>query len=470
MIHVLAGDRITIGRRPENTIQLDDHSVSAHHAELLAANGHYRLHDLGSTNLTTVGGQPVTDYDLREPVIVSFGTVECEYLPDGPPASAENVEFVPTRAEIEFLCRDNLDLQTKLAAMQKHIDILSSARLVRTAISGAGSSPEEQLRLLQERDRLRHENANLKLENSGLREDLVAKTRECEALRMAWETARAEVGVSPPEAAPATAVAAPPEVVPTPAKPVVSEPPRREEKAKETRDHRTIAGLLVRGPVLIKAFRESLAALSAPDAAVEPREKTLHHLEALVACFASVEDHPVQKILGGLEALLQEQKGPLGPSVIRTLDQAAALAALLIEPRHFRRAPNLSPPRALIVEDDPDVTSTITEALRLMEMQAVGCADASDALARLAADTFDLIVLDIGLPEVSGLALCTSLRELPEHRKTPVVFLTAANTLESRAQSSLNGGNEFVAKPFNVRELALKGATWAYRKQFSLLP
>lgn len=231
-----------------------------------------------------------------------------------------------------------------------------------------------------------------------------------------------------------------------------------------------MAGLLVRGPVLIKAFRESLSALAATDAAVEPREKTRAHLDALIACFNAIEAHPVQKILRGLDALLREEKGPLTPGVIRTLDQAAALAGLLIEPRHFRRATTLSPPRALIVDDDPDVTAAVTEALRLMEMQAVGCGVAADALARLAADTFDLIVLDIGLPGVSGIDLCTSLRELPGHRNTPVVFLTAANTLESRAQSSLNGGNEFVAKPFNVCELALKGATWAYRKQFSLLP
>ena len=78
MIHVLAGEKITIGRRPENTIQLIDKSVSAHHAELVASNGHYRLHDLGSTNRTTVDGQPVTDYDLRESVSLAFGTVECE--------------------------------------------------------------------------------------------------------------------------------------------------------------------------------------------------------------------------------------------------------------------------------------------------------------------------------------------------------------------------------------------------------
>jgi pSer/pThr/pTyr-binding forkhead associated (FHA) protein len=48
--HVLDGDRITIGRGPDNTIQINDRTVSKHHAELLAADGHYRLHDLDATN------------------------------------------------------------------------------------------------------------------------------------------------------------------------------------------------------------------------------------------------------------------------------------------------------------------------------------------------------------------------------------------------------------------------------------
>ena len=57
--HQLSGERITIGRRPDNTIQISDRSVSGNHAELIAADGHYRLHDLGSTNMTFVDGAPV---------------------------------------------------------------------------------------------------------------------------------------------------------------------------------------------------------------------------------------------------------------------------------------------------------------------------------------------------------------------------------------------------------------------------
>ena len=57
--HILSGEHISIGRRPDNTIQILDRSVSGHHAELISVNGHYRLHDLQSTNLCFVDGQPV---------------------------------------------------------------------------------------------------------------------------------------------------------------------------------------------------------------------------------------------------------------------------------------------------------------------------------------------------------------------------------------------------------------------------
>src|SRR5476651_1272172 len=80
--HELTADRITIGRRPDNTIQIVDRSVSANHAEFIAEGGHYRLHDMDSTNKTFVEGEPIGDYHLHEECKIAFGTVECIYDPD----------------------------------------------------------------------------------------------------------------------------------------------------------------------------------------------------------------------------------------------------------------------------------------------------------------------------------------------------------------------------------------------------
>src|SRR3954463_11539166 len=138
--HVLAGSRVTVGRRPDNTVQIIDASVSAHHAELLQEGEHYRVHDLGSTNLTFVEGQQVTDFHLHQSCKINFGTVECDY--DATPVEAAAPGLTPKEMEkdVAFLRTENLDLQQKLNALQRQIDILSSARLVRGPAEPAGDA------------------------------------------------------------------------------------------------------------------------------------------------------------------------------------------------------------------------------------------------------------------------------------------------------------------------------------------
>src|SRR5687768_1555903 len=70
--HVLRGDKVTVGRRPDNVVQILDRSVSGYHAELIWEKDHYRLHDLGSTNFCFVEGQQITDFELRNSCKVGF--------------------------------------------------------------------------------------------------------------------------------------------------------------------------------------------------------------------------------------------------------------------------------------------------------------------------------------------------------------------------------------------------------------
>ena len=58
---------------------------------------------------------------------------------------------------------------------------------------------------------------------------------------------------------------------------------------------------------------------------------------------------------------------------------------------------------------------------------------------------------------MNGFELCKRLRAMPPHAKTPVIFVTALNGFESRAKSSLSGGDDFIGKPFSYIELAVKG-------------
>jgi pSer/pThr/pTyr-binding forkhead associated (FHA) protein len=77
--HELVDEAITIGRGPDNTIVVNDPSISTHHAQLLLEGGTYRLRDLDSTNGTRVNGKPVTETVLRFDDRLRFGAAEARY-------------------------------------------------------------------------------------------------------------------------------------------------------------------------------------------------------------------------------------------------------------------------------------------------------------------------------------------------------------------------------------------------------
>jgi len=314
----------------------------------------------------------------------------------------------------------------------------------------------------------------------GLKEDLVAMTRERDAMRNAWETVRSELAArTGPWATPN------PPPNPTPEPPVAVRPARpgsdtqRIEVAKcasdirrmgtstNSDDHRAMAAVLVNAPNLLRAIRNTLESQSS-ELPGQIAQALRSDVEALAACLALVAGHPVQCIIGAIEALVHESGAEFAAGTLRTLKQAIDLATGLLDPRHLKRAKDLVAPRALIVDDDRDLLSTVGAALDLVKIHTTQSFDATDALDKLGGSSFDLVLLDIGLPGINGIDVCGRIRELPEHKQTPIVFLTVGDTVENRAQSSLNGGNDFIVKPFNVRELALKAVTWAYRRQFGV--
>jgi pSer/pThr/pTyr-binding forkhead associated (FHA) protein len=77
--HELVDEAITIGRGPDNTIVVNDPSISTHHAQLLLEGETYRLKDLDSTNGTRVNGKPVTEAVLRFDDRIRFGAAEARY-------------------------------------------------------------------------------------------------------------------------------------------------------------------------------------------------------------------------------------------------------------------------------------------------------------------------------------------------------------------------------------------------------
>jgi pSer/pThr/pTyr-binding forkhead associated (FHA) protein len=84
VVHELSEETATIGRQPDNTIQIEDASVSSHHAEIVFQDGQYQLQDKGSTNGTFLNGAPASDAVLKDGDQVRFGSVETIFAGDVP--------------------------------------------------------------------------------------------------------------------------------------------------------------------------------------------------------------------------------------------------------------------------------------------------------------------------------------------------------------------------------------------------
>ncbi len=110
-------------------------------------------------------------------------------------------------------------------------------------------------------------------------------------------------------------------------------------------------------------------------------------------------------------------------------------------------------PRILIVEDEPGIADTLQYALRTEGFEPHWCATGEDALANARAAPPALVVLDVGLPDVSGFEVFRRLRETSD---VPVVFLTARSDEIDRVVGLELGADDYVAKPFSPRELVAR--------------
>jgi two-component system OmpR family response regulator len=105
--------------------------------------------------------------------------------------------------------------------------------------------------------------------------------------------------------------------------------------------------------------------------------------------------------------------------------------------------------RILAVDDDLHIREVIRVALRKAEMTVTEARDGREALARFAAEAPDLVILDIGMPELDGLEVC---RQIRKSSNVPILFLTARDDEIDRVLGLEIGGDDYVTKPFSPRE------------------
>jgi two-component system catabolic regulation response regulator CreB len=107
----------------------------------------------------------------------------------------------------------------------------------------------------------------------------------------------------------------------------------------------------------------------------------------------------------------------------------------------------------LVVEDEAAIAETITYALQTEGFTPVWRTTGREALAVLAAQPFALVVLDVGLPDLSGFDVC---RELRKQHAVPVIFLTARSGEVDKIVGLELGADDYLAKPFSPRELTAR--------------
>lgn len=121
--------------------------------------------------------------------------------------------------------------------------------------------------------------------------------------------------------------------------------------------------------------------------------------------------------------------------------------------------------RVLVVEDDQDLALNIAEYHEPRGIQMDFAYDGKAALAIAMAESFDVIVLDIGLPGFDGVSVATKLRE--SGCSAPILFMTARDTLPDKEAAYESGADDYLVKPFSLKELYLR-VNALYRRSVGL--
>ena len=107
--------------------------------------------------------------------------------------------------------------------------------------------------------------------------------------------------------------------------------------------------------------------------------------------------------------------------------------------------------RLLLIEDEPTLRESVAKKLRRSGYEMDDCGDGETALELLAAERYDLVLLDLNLPKVNGMTVLRTLRKTD--LETPVLILSARSEISDKVEGLDAGANDYLAKPFHLAEL-----------------
>ena len=250
-----------------------------------------------------------------------------------------------------------------------------------------------------------------------------------------------------------------------------------EEPAKDGSDQTDLRkGFLENLPGTLFTLRNGVQALS-------KAENEMQRLKQVYELYRQVHTLNGNASLGGLmqiahmsaafEALLKEiyeKPKNINQSSIRTVASAVDFLGILFSKSTLPEQQDLPESKILVVDDEAISRRAIVYALEKAKLKSINVDEPMQALQLLTENEFDLIFLDVDMPGMNGFELCAKLRTLPQHRKTPVVFVTSLTDFESRTSSTMAGGNDFIAKPFLFIELTVKALIHVMRAQYQPKP
>ncbi len=108
----------------------------------------------------------------------------------------------------------------------------------------------------------------------------------------------------------------------------------------------------------------------------------------------------------------------------------------------------------LVAEDEESLRETLKLNLELEGYEVTVAETGPSVLKTVRNEYFDLIILDIMLPEIDGITICETIRM--QHNDVPILFLSARNTGADRVEGLKKGGDDYMTKPFNLEELLLR--------------
>jgi DNA-binding response OmpR family regulator len=111
-------------------------------------------------------------------------------------------------------------------------------------------------------------------------------------------------------------------------------------------------------------------------------------------------------------------------------------------------------PRVLLVEDDESLLEEIQRVIQHDGSDVTTVMTIADAREHLKATTFDLIILDWGLPDGDGISFCTALRD--EGQTASILMLTGRSSVSDKEQGLTAGADDYLTKPFHLKELTLR--------------